>query len=178
MSLIKHLDYEELTPQQKSAYFRKIARDGKVTNMQATLLHSVPAYNAFLEWYTLRDYVVPIFGERAIWIFCHAISAGTDCLVCSTFFRRLLIDAGISPEDYQPDATDELLLSLGKTFVNQGHGVDQQVWAALKAKYSNEALVALVAFGALMVANNLFNNVIDVELDDYLHDYRRPAPAQ
>lgn len=173
-SLVKHLQYDELTPGQKSAYYSKIARDGRVTNMQATLLHSVPAFNAYIEWYNLRDLLIPQFGERAIWIFCHAISEGTDCLICSTFFRRILIDAGISPADYQPNELDSLLISLGKTFVNQGHGVDPAVWQALQARYDDETLVALVAFGGLMVANNLFNNLLNVELDDYLAGYRRP----
>ncbi|WP_409310610.1 hypothetical protein [Pectobacterium sp. B1J-3] len=173
-SLVTHLKYEELTPGQKSAYYSKIARDGRVTNMQATLLRSVPAFNAYIEWYNLRDILIPIFGERAIWIFCHSISEGTDCLICSTFFRRILIDAGISPADYQPNELDALLISLGNTFINQGHGIDPDVWQALQARYDDETLVALVAFGGLMVANNLFNNLLNVELDDYLEGYRRP----
>ena len=34
-------------------------------------------------------------------------------------------------------------------------------------------MVALTAFGALMVATNVVNNALDVELDDYLEPYRR-----
>jgi hypothetical protein len=33
--------------------------------------------------------------------------------------------------------------------------------------------VALTAFGALMVATNVVNNALDVELDEYLLPYRR-----
>ena len=50
-----------------------------------------------MTWYDLRDEVVPFLGERATMLFAHAISTGTDCLVCSTFFRRLLIDVGRRP---------------------------------------------------------------------------------
>jgi hypothetical protein len=32
--------------------------------------------------------------------------------------------------------------------------------------------VALTAFGGLMVATNLFNNALRVDLDDYLQPYR------
>ena len=32
---------------------------------------------------------------------------------------------------------------------------------------------ALTAFGGLMVATNLFNNALKVDLDEYLHPYRR-----
>jgi hypothetical protein len=33
--------------------------------------------------------------------------------------------------------------------------------------------VALTAFGALMVATNVFNNALDVPLDEYLEPFRR-----
>ena len=32
-----------------------------------------------------------------------------------------------------------------------------------------DQIVALTAFGGLMVATNLFNNALQVDLDDYLH---------
>ena len=34
-------------------------------------------------------------------------------------------------------------------------------------------IVALTAFGALMVATNVFNNALAVPLDEYLEPYRR-----
>jgi hypothetical protein len=174
-TLIDPVPVTAMTPAQQAAHDSKIARDGRVTNMQRTLLHSVPSFNAYIEWYNLRDLLIPVFGNRAIWVFCHTISAGTDCLICSTFFRRLLIDDGLSPESYAPTAEERLLESLGRTFLNNGHGVDPEVWAELKARYSDEVLTALVAFGGLMVANNLFNNLINPPLDEYLYDYRKAA---
>ena len=36
-----------------------------------------------------------------------------------------------------------------------------------------EQIVALTAFGGLMVATNLFNNALQVDLDEYLHRYRK-----
>ena len=37
--------------------------------------------------------------------------------------------------------------------------------------------MALTAFGALMVATNVFNNALDVDLDDYLEPYRKDNVA-
>jgi hypothetical protein len=48
---------------------------------------------------SLYDEVVPLLGERRAMVFCHAISAQNDCLICSTFFRRLLADGGEDPDD-------------------------------------------------------------------------------
>ena len=58
--------------------------------------------------------VAPVLGERRTWLFCHAISTASDCLICSTFFRRLLIDAGEDPARWQLDEFDELIVDFGR----------------------------------------------------------------
>jgi hypothetical protein len=37
--------------------------------------------------------------------------------------------------------------------------------------------VALTAFGAMMVATNVFNNALEVDLDEYLKPYTKGAPS-
>ena len=76
-----------------------VAAHGRATNMKRTLARSPVALRSLMTWYDLRDEVVAFLGERATLLFAHAISTGTDCLICSTFFRRLLIDAGDNPDD-------------------------------------------------------------------------------
>ena len=66
--------------------------------MKWTLAHAPAALHALLEWYPLHDEVVSFLGERRAILFCDAISTETDCLICSTFFRRILIDAGEDPD--------------------------------------------------------------------------------
>jgi hypothetical protein len=44
--------------------------------------------------------------------------------------------------------------------------------------FNEEQIVALTAFGALMVATNVFNNALDIDLDGYLEDYRKGGAAQ
>jgi hypothetical protein len=60
--------------------------------------HSPAALEALLQWYPLYDQVVPLLGERRALVFCHAISIQNDCLICSTFFRRLFADGGEDPD--------------------------------------------------------------------------------
>ena len=81
------------------------ATGGRMTNMKWTLAHSPVALEALLQWYPLHDEVVPLLGERRTMVFCHAISVQNDCLICSTFFRRLMVDEGEDPDAL---ATDEL----------------------------------------------------------------------
>ena len=41
----------------------------------------------------------------------------------------------------------------------------------MKALFSDEQLVVLTAFGAIMIATNLINTVLRVDLDTYLFGY-------
>src|SRR5262245_24099834 len=79
-------------------YEKHLESHERLTNMKRTLGHSPAAFRALMEWYTLRDEVIPFLGKRRADLFSHAISAQTDCLICSTFFRRILIDNGEDPE--------------------------------------------------------------------------------
>ena len=148
-----------------------VATGSRMTNMKWTLAHSPVALDALLQWYPLHDQVVPVLGERRTWLFCHAISTASDCLICSTFFRRLLIDAGEDPAALQLDAFDELIVDLGRRLAADPHSVDDTMHAALGERLKPEQIVTLIAFGAIMLATNVFNDAMGVELDDYLEEY-------
>ena len=57
-------EYETAGEEVRREYDDQVARHGRITNMKRTLLHSVPAFKAYMEWYTLRDLVVPFIGEQ------------------------------------------------------------------------------------------------------------------
>src|SRR5688572_22843329 len=85
----------------------------RVTNMKRTLLHSLPAFDGLMSWYPLRDRVATFLGDRSTTIFAHAISAHTDCLICSTFFRRILIERGENPDSLVLSESEARLVELG-----------------------------------------------------------------
>ena len=62
--------------------------------------------------------------------------------------------------------------SLGGSFVRDPHGVGDELFARLAVILRVEQIVALTAFGGLMVATNLFNNALQVDLDEYLAAFR------
>ena len=176
MPRIQPVDESSAPPESREAAAAHAATAGRMTNMKWTLAHSPAAFRALMEWYPLRDEVEPFLGERRTWLFCHAISAENDCLVCSTFFRRLLIDAGEDPESLELDDLDELVMDFGRRLAVDPHGVDHDLYARLAERFDERQIVLLTAFGAVMVATNVFNDALDVDLDGYLQPYRR-APA-
>ena len=164
--------YEQLAPAAKTAHdgHTQVAR---ITNMKRTLLHSVPAFEALMTWYPLRDTVQAFLGERLTTLFAHAVSADTDCLICSTFFRRLLVQSGEDPDRLALDEWESAVVAFGRGLAVTPHAVPDPVYAPLAARLTSEQIVALTAFGALMVATNVFNNALGVPLDEYLEPYRR-----
>ena len=100
-------------PRVQAELDRQRAAHGRVTNMKRTLAHSAPALDALMTWYPLRDDVAARIGERATTLFVHAVSTEADCLVCSTYFRRTLIDAGEDPDRLTLDARETALVEYG-----------------------------------------------------------------
>ena len=178
MARIKPIDYETAPAEARTAYEEHEKHHGRMTNMKRTLLHSLPSFHALMEWYTLRDDVRPFLGDRGATIFSHAISAETDCLICSTFFRRILIDAGEDPEELALNDREQLLVDFGRQLAKDPKGVDDALYASLTKQFSAAELVALTAFGSIMLATNIFNDALRVDLDGYLEPYRRQAGAR
>ena len=110
MSFLPMTEYESSSEEVKREYEDQIAKHGRITNMKRTLLHNVPAFKAYMEWYTLYDQLVPVIGDRAISLFSHAISEGNECLICSIFFRKILIDSGDDPDNPHLSDTEKLLV--------------------------------------------------------------------
>ena len=173
MARIPPLEDAEADPAGRAALEGIVAAHGRTTNMKRTLARSPVALDALMTWYDLRAAVVPFLGERATTLFAHAISAGTDCLVCSTFFRRILIDWGEDPESLRLDDWEQTVVDYGRQLAVDPHGVSDELFARLASRLRPDQIVTLTAFGGLMVATNLFNNAIRVDLDDYLQRYRK-----
>lgn len=177
MARIDPIRYEDAPPDAQAAHDEHQQHVGRITNMKRTLLHSVPAFHALMEWYPLRDAVRPFLGDRLTTIFAHAISAETDCLICSTFFRRIMIDSGEDPDHLELDDRQRTVVAYGRQLATDAHEVSDALYADLARYFAPPQIVAMTTFGAIMHATNLFNNALRVDLDGYLEPYRRTAAA-
>ena len=143
--------------------------------MKRTLLHSPLAFDALMTWYPLRDRVAAFLGERATVIFAHAISDRTDCLICSTYFRRILIEWGEEPDSLRLSPEEGDLVEFARGLTVHPHEIPDGVYAKVAAGRTPEEMVTLVTFGAIMLATNVFNNALEVPLDGYLQPFIRGA---
>jgi hypothetical protein len=81
---------------------RQLAAHGRLTNMKRT--------------------------DRLTTLFAHAVSTETDCLICSTFFRRILIDAGENPDDLKLDAKESAVVAFGLALARDNARVPEPVY--------------------------------------------------
>jgi alkylhydroperoxidase family enzyme len=172
MSRIAPLEVPDAAPAARAELERQLAAHGRVTNMKRTLAHSATALHALMTWYPLRDRVARFLGERATTLFAHAISTGADCLICSTFFRRILVESGEDPSALQLDDREQTVVEYGVQLVRDSNEVSDALYGRLEAFLTPAQIVDLTAFGALMIATNVVNNALRVDLDGYLEPYR------
>lgn len=154
--------------------FKKHVEDynSRITNMKATLAHSLLAFEVYMQWYPLYEQVQGILGTRLAYLFSYAVSHASNCPLCSTFFRKLIIDGGEDPEQLRLSGYEQDVLDFGSAIaMNQGH-IDDHVYARISAQFPEESVVILVAFAGQMIATNIFNNVIETDIDEYLQEYK------
>ena len=173
MSRIKPLEYDEASPEAKKLWDDQIAQHGRMTNMKRTLARNAPSLSAYMEWYTLRNEIAPFLGDRLTYLFAHAISIQSNCLICGTFFRRILIDAGENPDDLKLDDREQLLVDFGYHLSKNAWDVSDDLFARLREAYTDDQIVVLTAFAGIMIATNVINNALHVELDEYLLPYAK-----
>jgi alkylhydroperoxidase family enzyme len=173
MARIAPLSIADASELARAELDRQVAAHGRVTNMKCTLAHSPAALTALMQWYALYDVVSPVLGLRATTLFVHAISAETNCLVCYTFFRRWLMEQGDDPDALVLNEREQALVEYGRQLAVDAHGVSDQLFARLASWLSTEQLVSLTAFGGMMIATNVFNNALQVDLDGYLAPFRK-----
>jgi len=177
MPRIELQSYADAAESVRTEWDRQIREHGRMTNMKRTLAYNGTALHALMEWYPLRDEVRTFLGERLTDLFAHAVSAENDCLICSTFFRRILIERGEDPENLRLDERDVVVLEYGRRLATGGHDVSDALFNRLRSWFAPAQIVTLTAFGSIMLATNVLNNALQVDLDDYLEPFRRDPPS-
>lgn len=174
MPRIPTLERDQLSGEVADVFDDGVVRYSRMTNMKRTLLHSLPAYHALMTWYPLFDTIKAFIGEREAIIFAHAISTESDCLICTTFMRRVLINWGEDPSSLAFDERGDVLVDFGRSIARQGNRIAPELYAKLSGWFTTEQIVALTGFAALMIATNVVNNALEIDLDEYLYAFRAP----
>jgi len=172
MARIEPISEANITPSLRQA-FEKHVKDynARITNMKATLGHSILAFEVYMQWYPLYKEVEKILGKRLAYLFAYAISFASECPLCSTFFRKIIMDAGEKPENLQLTSSEQKVVDFGSSIAKHGGHIADEIYEGMAARYDKKDMVVLIAFASQMIATNVFSNVTQTDIDQYLFDY-------
>jgi len=104
-------------------------------------------------------------------LYAYSISHASNCPLCTTFFRKIIIDAGERPERLELSEQEHNVIDFGAAIAEHKGNIANHVYRLVAQYYSDEEMVVLIAFAGQMIATNIFNNVIETDIDDYLKEY-------
>ena len=181
MGRISMIDPETASPEVKAEIARHTAEGHKITNEKRTLLHNIHAFRAVEEAsYALDDDLQRLIGKLDGDLFEYAVSVSNDCLVCTTYFSKLLREEHhLDPNHFVLTHRQELLMNFGKKVGHTPKEITDEEFEELKQDFlqhggrdgepvdeekAEEIMVVLTAMGAMMVANNYVNDVLKVDV--------------
>ena len=166
MPIISEINIENAPENIKKIVDDHLAEGHAITAEKRTLLHNAAAFNAVEAGsYALDDELARLIGKRAADFYEYAISQSNGCLVCSVYFRNLLKRNGIDFETFAFTPEEEILIEYGRAIANDPKNVPKELFTALKAHFNEEQIVVITAMGVMMIANNYFNDILDVTPD-------------
>jgi hypothetical protein len=172
MARISPITDSELQPSVQVAFEQHIKKyNARITNMKATLGHSLLAFEVYMQWYPLYEQVEKILGKRLAYLYAYSVSKSSDCPLCSTFFRKIIIDAGEKPENLVLTPSQKDIIDFGSSIAKYQGNIRDHVYNSIAECYSKTDMVILIAFAGQMIATNVFNNVIETDIDEYLVEY-------
>jgi len=164
--LALHSD-DELTPDAAAAAQRFLAsHPGPLSNLDRALLGSASVFAAYSAWFDLRDELIPYLGERAVNLFCFAISDGYAAHYPATFFRRELELSGDDPLDPQVTEAERLLIDWGRALGAGAASLAPELRDAVEQTFQPKLRLLLTAFAGLMVAVCVVTVVGQVPTED------------
>ncbi len=165
MPRITPLTPAEASPEAQAAVEEHLRQGYRLTNEKKTLLYNAAAFEAL----EVRSYAVDrelqrLVGKRAADLFEYAISVQNDCIVCTTYFGKLLRNMGITDFDsfdFTPEET--LMIEYGRAVARNPKQIPDELFARLKAVFDDETIVVMTTMAVFMIANNIFNDALQVE---------------
>ena len=111
----------------------------------------------------MDEELASIVGKRAADIYEYAISAANDCIVCTTYFKNLLDSEGIDIHHFEFTKDEELLVEFARALANDPRHIPADLKDRMQARYNDREFVVITSMGIMMLANNYFNDIMEVE---------------
>jgi hypothetical protein len=84
---------------------------------------------------------------------------------------------GEKPESLDLTPSQKDMLDFGSAVARCQGNINDHLYDTIASQYSKTDMVILIAFAGQMIATNIFSNVIETDIDEYLSEYL-PSPKQ
>ena len=169
MPRITEIDIDNAPQNVKEAVAVHLSKGHRITNEKRTLLHNVTAFQALEESsYTLDAELQRLIGKRAADFYEYAISVQNECFVCTAYFSNLLKKNGIDFDTFAFTEQEKLLIEYGKAIAKDPKNVSDELFGQMKQTFNEEELVVITTMGVLMIANNNFNDILQVTPEEFV----------
>lgn len=176
MPRIQALNKDSLPPSVSIVLERHLQQhNANVTNTSLTLCHSLLALEVYLHWHTLYARLEELLGKRMAAIYAYALSKSSDSPLCTAFFRKILAENFEDPDGWKLDEQEKAIYDFGTSVSLYKGNISDHVFHPIERYFDSESLVLLIAFAGQMIAINVFNNVVETDIDSYLANYVREA---
>lgn len=165
MPIVEKIDIEHASGEVKEVVEKHLADGYRITNEKLTLLHNVTCFEALeVQSYAVDRQLQRLVGKRAADFFEYAISQENDCIVCSTYFKKLLESYGITDiASFDFTDTEKLLIEYAKAITADVKNIPDELFVRMKERFTSEEIVVITTMGVFMIANNYFNDILRVE---------------
>ncbi len=163
MPRINPIDYNNASDEIKEVHDEYIKK-APMNNMKMTLLHNPVAFKALMGFHEVLAESKKFLGELTANLFCYSISTENDCFVCSQIFKSFLDENGVDLESLVLTPEQHALISFGRNVADNPHEVYDEQMDELKDYFTDEQIVVITSLAAMMVASNIINTVLDVDM--------------
>ncbi len=164
MARIPEIDLTGTSDEIKEIVAKHVADGHRITNVKRIILNHLPSFQALeLGQYDLDDDLQRLIGKLDGDIFEYAISHANECLVCTTYFTRLLKEEhGVDPETFVFTDRQNLLIEYANQLAANPKEISDDLFGRMQAEFDNETIVAITTMGVMMIAMNYFNDALQI----------------
>lgn len=165
MARIKEINLDEASQEIKDVVTEHVASGHRITNVKRIILNHLPSFKSLeLGQYDLDDDLQRLIGKLDGDIFEYAISHANECLVCTTYFTRLLKEEhGVDPETFMFSDRQNLLIDYANNLAANPKEISDELFERMQAEFDDETIVAITTMGVMMIAMNYFNDALRIK---------------
>ena len=165
MPRINPLNLQTASQDVHNAVRSHLSQGYRLTNEKLTLLHNVTAFEALEgQSYAVDRELQRLVGKRAADFFEYAISVENDCIVCTTYFGKILRSMGIDDfEHFAFTPEEELMIEYGRAIAKDPKRIPDKLFERLRAVFDEETIVVMTTMAVFRIANNVFNDALQIE---------------